>query len=187
MPTRTNPGPCDDGDACTVNDACFGGACTGDPLDADGDGYVDAECGGDDCDDSLSAVHPGAREGPPADASCGDGTDNDCDGLTDEAELACQGGNKVVELTTEEELAPTWTDLEIALTVGTVPRKRSGSDFVCGGRGRRVCYDRGQGVGGGHVPHRRSGDRQHPDSSGDVDRRARDVPGGVEGPGRPDP
>ena len=113
------PGPCDDGDACTVNDACFGGTCTGDPLDADGDGYVDAGCGGDDCDDSLPGVHPGAREGPPPDPSCGDGLDNDCDGLTDAAELACQGDNKVIELTTEEELAPTWTDLEIALTVGT--------------------------------------------------------------------
>lgn len=113
------PGPCDDGNACTVNDACFGGICRGDPLDADGDGYVDQGCGGDDCDDSLAAVHPGAREGPPADPSCGDGTDNDCDGLTDQAELACQGDNKVIELTAEEDLAPTWTDLEIALTVGT--------------------------------------------------------------------
>ncbi len=114
-----NPGPCDDGDACTVDDACFGGTCTGDPLDADGDGHVDVGCGGNDCDDSLPTVHPGAREGPPLDPSCGDGADNDCDGLRDEAELACQGDNKVIELTTEEALAPTWTDLEIALTVGT--------------------------------------------------------------------
>jgi len=113
------PGPCDDGNACTVDDTCFGGTCTGNPLDADGDGYVDAGCGGDDCDDSLPEVHPGVREGPPEDPSCGDGTDNDCDGLTDAAELACQGDNKVIELRTEEELAPTWTDLEIALTVGT--------------------------------------------------------------------
>ncbi len=114
-----NVGPCDDGYACTVNDTCFGGICIGDPLDADQDGYVDEGCGGDDCDDSLPGVHPGAQEGPAADPSCEDGSDNDCDSLTDAAELACQRENKVIELTAEEQLAPTWTDLEIALTVGT--------------------------------------------------------------------
>lgn len=113
------PGPCDDGNPCTVNDACFGGFCTGDPPDADGDGHIDAACGGDDCDDSLAGVYPGAREGPPSDPSCGDGADNDCDGGTDGEELACQGENLVIELAAEEELAPTETDLEIAFTVGT--------------------------------------------------------------------
>ncbi len=113
------PGACDDGNACTVNDVCLGGFCMGDPLDADGDGYIDAGCGGDDCDDTLAEVHPGAQEGPTTDPSCGDGSDNDCDGLTDTAEIACQAGNKVIELTSEDELAPGWTDLEIALTVGT--------------------------------------------------------------------
>jgi hypothetical protein len=59
------------------------------------------------------------REGPPADPSCTDGLDNDCDGLTDSAELGCQGDNEVIELTTEEELAPAQTDLEISFRVGT--------------------------------------------------------------------
>ncbi len=113
------PGPCDDGDACTVHDACFGGVCTGDPLDGDGDGYVAGGCGGDDCDDSLAGVHPGAREGPPEDPSCGDGVDNDCDGLTDADELACRAGNKLIDLTTDGEVAPTGTDLEVAFTVGS--------------------------------------------------------------------
>ncbi|MEK7703686.1 MAG: MopE-related protein, partial [Myxococcota bacterium] len=43
--------------------------------DGDGDGYDDALCGGDDCNDSVSAVHPGAAE------TCGDGVDQDCSGL----------------------------------------------------------------------------------------------------------
>jgi hypothetical protein len=67
----------------------------------------------------MAGVHPGAREGPPDDPSCGDGSDNDCDGLTDTAELACQGNNKVVELTIEEALVPAETDLAIAFTIGT--------------------------------------------------------------------
>ena len=47
----------------------------GDPVcpDLDLDGYVDASCGGEDCDDGDGTVHPGAVE------LC-DGQDNDCDG-----------------------------------------------------------------------------------------------------------
>lgn len=112
-------GPCDDGDPCTVNDACFLGVCSGDPLDADLDGYVDAGCGGEDCDDTLAGVHPGAREGPPADFSCRDGVDNDCDGEMDAGELACQGDNQVIRLTIDESLAPAETDLSIDFAVGT--------------------------------------------------------------------
>ncbi|MGB1012958.1 MAG: S8 family serine peptidase [Nannocystaceae bacterium] len=41
--------------------------------DVDNDGHTDIACGGDDCDDSLDTVHPGAEE------IC-DGHDNDCDG-----------------------------------------------------------------------------------------------------------
>ncbi len=43
--------------------------------DGDGDGYQDASCGGSDCDDGDPTVHPGAVE------SCGDGVDQNCDGL----------------------------------------------------------------------------------------------------------
>ncbi len=48
--------------------------------DADGDGYEDAACGGDDCADNDNTVYPGALD------IC-DGKDNDCDGSADE------GGN----------------------------------------------------------------------------------------------
>ncbi len=59
--------------------------------DADGDGYAvcatactlpaGKTCG--DCDDTRPSVHPGATE------ACGNGLDDDCNGLTDAADPAC--------------------------------------------------------------------------------------------------
>lgn len=54
------------------------------PYDFDMDGYIDAlSPDGDDCDDVDTAVNPGANEGPYGDPTCGDGIDNDCDGIVD--------------------------------------------------------------------------------------------------------
>ncbi|MBU0906745.1 MAG: putative metal-binding motif-containing protein [Nanoarchaeota archaeon] len=55
--------------------------------DGDGDGYSAASCGGSDCNDGNSAVHPGASE------NCGNEVDDNCNGLTDlddeECDLSC--------------------------------------------------------------------------------------------------
>ena len=47
-------------------------------LDRDDDGFLPIELGGEDCDDGDATIQPDASE------LCGDGVDNDCDGLTDE-------------------------------------------------------------------------------------------------------
>jgi hypothetical protein len=49
-----------------------------DLVDVDGDGWPAARVGGDDCDDDAAAVSPDASE------ACGNVTDDDCDGITDE-------------------------------------------------------------------------------------------------------
>ncbi|OGQ77904.1 MAG: hypothetical protein A2289_19270 [Deltaproteobacteria bacterium RIFOXYA12_FULL_58_15] len=49
--------------------------------DNDGDGYVDAVCGGSDCNDSAAATHPAAGE------HCSDSVDNDCDLLVDDEDV----------------------------------------------------------------------------------------------------
>jgi hypothetical protein len=72
-----------------MNDVCSGGICSGVPLDADGDGYVSKDCGGDDCDDSNPNVNPGATEGCCLEDSCFDGIDNNCNGLIDQQEMGC--------------------------------------------------------------------------------------------------
>ncbi len=90
---------CDDED-CAQNPACEEGPeCTNYYKDSDQDGYGvtgDSQCltepSGDytatqdgDCDDTNSAVNPGATE------ICDDGIDNDCDGDVDDNDSDCQG------------------------------------------------------------------------------------------------
>jgi iron(II)-dependent oxidoreductase len=82
---------CDDGDPCTMDDACLSGQCHGIDKDSDGDGFLDATCGGVDCDDGDAAVHPFASENESAAGSCADGADNDCDGCTDMQDSGCGG------------------------------------------------------------------------------------------------
>jgi hypothetical protein len=80
------PVVCEDGDACSV-DFCepTTGRCEHErPTDADGDGFIGTappmappRCGGDDCNDKNTSVHPGAPE------HC-DGVDEDCNGVIDD-------------------------------------------------------------------------------------------------------
>jgi len=81
-----SPLDCDDGDDCTT-DACsdMAGGCTHAPTDGDDDGAVLESCGGDDCDDTNPDVRPGAME------VCGNGVDDDCDGMEDEGCCAAGG------------------------------------------------------------------------------------------------
>lgn len=75
---------CDDRNACTV-DLCTNGRCEFRPADRDNDGFVAAECGGDDCDDGDPNVNPRARE------LCSGGRDENCNGAVDCADEACTG------------------------------------------------------------------------------------------------
>ena len=52
--------------------------------DHDADGHYDEACGGDDCDDTEQAVHPGVKE------VCDNGIDDDCDGLIDSEQPGCR-------------------------------------------------------------------------------------------------
>lgn len=51
-------------------------------CDEDRDGFINPRCGGNDCDDLDSNIHPGAMEG------CFNGRDDNCNGLVDN----CPGG-----------------------------------------------------------------------------------------------
>jgi hypothetical protein len=68
--------PCRDDDPCTV-DRCREATdrCTHIVRDRDGDGFADEQCGGADCVDTDRSIHPTAPE------HCGNGQDDDCDGL----------------------------------------------------------------------------------------------------------
>jgi hypothetical protein len=84
-----NSESCDDRNNCTTDDTCIRGSCLGSALDEDADGHIPDLCGGDDCDDTDPDVHPHAQEGGAGTATCTDGIDNDCDGLTDADDYAC--------------------------------------------------------------------------------------------------
>ncbi len=70
-------------------------ACTADPVDADGDGFLADQ----DCDDTDAAVFPGSHspERP------GDGVDQDCDGFDDCRDLDCNGWPDLVLARTQDE------------------------------------------------------------------------------------
>jgi Putative metal-binding motif len=84
-----NTNPCDDGDPCTMNDVCSEGICSGVWKDTDGDGYVDVNCGGKDCNDQDPSVNPKVFEAPPEGPACTDGIDNNCNGYTDLEDAGC--------------------------------------------------------------------------------------------------
>ncbi len=84
-PTEEPEATCDDG----LDNDCDGDADGADfdcCEDGDGDGYLDALCGGDDCDDADAEVHPGHRE------VCGNDTDDDCDPATEDVVDADEDG-----------------------------------------------------------------------------------------------
>ena len=81
---------CDDGLFCTVGETCTEGQCSGEAnLCDDGEECTQDVCREDQgiCDHILQPK-PGL-EGPFGDATCSDGLDNDCDGLTDDADNNC--------------------------------------------------------------------------------------------------
>ena len=53
------------------------------PGDKDADGWLDAACGGEDCDDTNGAI------GPDQEEVCDDDLDNNCDDLTDSEDAIC--------------------------------------------------------------------------------------------------
>lgn len=73
-------------DACKANLRCDAASslCMFSVLDKDSDGHAPLVCGGDDCNDGIASIHPGAPE------QC-NGVDDDCDGVIDnDASDACK-------------------------------------------------------------------------------------------------
>ncbi len=76
---------CEDNDPCTSN-KCQGGHCVFTQRDDDEDGAISIACGGFDCNDLNPDVFPGHPE------DCTDGADNDCNGVADCLDPACDDG-----------------------------------------------------------------------------------------------
>jgi hypothetical protein len=89
-PARPAGTPCDDGLFCTVDDACQGTACVGTPNACDDGSF----CTTDSCVEGEQRCDH--LFGPRAAfETCGDGLDQDCDGVTDE----CCLGNGTFQAT----------------------------------------------------------------------------------------
>lgn len=74
-----SPSDCVDNDPCTQDEMCNASSatCVFAPLDNDEDDEVPLVCGGTDCDDDDDRVGAGGSE------RCGNGVDDDCDGVID--------------------------------------------------------------------------------------------------------
>ncbi len=81
-PLCANDPECASGDPCMIG-ACEGGVCVMSARDADDDGVAPLSCGGGDCNDLNPNTFPGAPE------DCFDGDDNDCNGVADCFDPAC--------------------------------------------------------------------------------------------------
>jgi VCBS repeat protein len=90
---RDDGTPCDDGNSCTIDDACQTGVCTGPLKDCDdSDSCTEDSCSEADGLCVNTRVPRPGLEGPPGDPSCENNLDDDCDGLTDEDDVAsCLG------------------------------------------------------------------------------------------------
>ncbi|MCP4343097.1 MAG: hypothetical protein GY799_30540, partial [Desulfobulbaceae bacterium] len=88
----TNPGAeevCDDG----IDNDCDGSVdegCDATCPDVDGDGFLDAACGGDDCNDLDATINPASAE------VCGNAVDENCNGASDDVCLTCPDGSLLV-------------------------------------------------------------------------------------------
>jgi hypothetical protein len=93
---------------------------TVDGIDADGDAYIDQECGGGDCDDQNATINPGIEEVwyDGIDADCGGGSDYDADG--DAQDSNAFGGADC-------------DDTDQSIYTGAVDTPYDGIDSDCGG------------------------------------------------------
>jgi hypothetical protein len=145
---------CNDGLWCTVNDRCTSGVCTGQGRDCD-DGDFCTEDGCDEDKDTcthLAAPRPG-QEGPYGNATCSNGLDDDCDGLTDDADgdckacisdASCDDGN----VCTTDSCTPDGVCQHVATNEGNLcddgkwcTQGEVCHDGVCGGGTVRSCSD----------------------------------------------